>query len=111
MDATTAVRFHTGEVLISSAFRLAVIPLLGITLWQLLVYESLMAPVIMFHHSNVKLPEKADRLMRALIASLAIHRGASFAHAIRDRQQLLHHFLLLGSDRRDFPAPQQRASG
>jgi sterol desaturase/sphingolipid hydroxylase (fatty acid hydroxylase superfamily) len=74
MDATTALRFHTGEVLISSALRLAVIPLLGIALWQLLIYESLMAPVIMFHHSNVKFPEKADRWLRALIASPAIHR-------------------------------------
>jgi sterol desaturase/sphingolipid hydroxylase (fatty acid hydroxylase superfamily) len=74
MDATTALRFHTGEVLISSTLRLAVIPLLGIALWQLLIYESLMAPVIMFHHSNVKFPEKADRWLRALIASPAIHR-------------------------------------
>jgi len=74
MDATTALRFHTGEVLISSALRLAVIPLLGIALWQLLLYESLMMPVIMFHHSNVKFPEKADRWLRALIASPAIHR-------------------------------------
>jgi len=31
-------------------------------------------PVIMFHHSNVKFPEKADRWLRALIASPAIHR-------------------------------------
>src|SRR5262249_24918933 len=60
MDATTALRFHTGEVLISSALRLAVIPLLGIAPWQLLVYESLMMPVIMFHHSNVSFPEKVD---------------------------------------------------
>jgi len=74
MDATTALRFHTGEVLISSALRLAVIPLLGIALWQLLVYESLMLPVIMFHHSNVSFPEKVDRWLRALIASPAIHR-------------------------------------
>jgi sterol desaturase/sphingolipid hydroxylase (fatty acid hydroxylase superfamily) len=74
MDATTAIRFHTGEVLISAALRLAVIPLLGIALWQLLLYESLMMPVIMFHHSNVKFPEKADRRLRALIASPAIHR-------------------------------------
>ena len=74
MDATTALRFHTGEVLISAALRLAVIPLLGIALWQLLIYESLMAPVIMFHHSNVKFPEKADRWLRVLIATPAIHR-------------------------------------
>jgi sterol desaturase/sphingolipid hydroxylase (fatty acid hydroxylase superfamily) len=51
-----------------------VVPLLGIALWQLLIYESLMLPVIMFHHSNVKFPEKADRWLRALIASPAIHR-------------------------------------
>ncbi|MBO0726082.1 MAG: sterol desaturase family protein [Blastocatellia bacterium] len=74
MDATTAIRFHTGEVLISAALRLAVIPLVGITLWQLLLYESLMAPVILFHHSNVKIPEKLDRRLRALVVSPAVHR-------------------------------------
>src|SRR5262245_61411264 len=74
MDSTTALRFHTGEVLISSALRLAVIPLLGIMLWQLLVYESLMLPVILFHHSNVHFPEKVDQWLRALVVSPAIHR-------------------------------------
>lgn len=74
MDATTAIRFHTGEVLISAALRLVMIPLLGITLWELLFYESLMAPVILLHHSNVKFPEKVDRWIRALIVTPAIHR-------------------------------------
>jgi len=74
MDATTAIRFHTGEILISSALRLAVIPLFGITLWQLLVYELLMLPVILFHHSNVKFPEKIDRWLRVVVVSPAIHR-------------------------------------
>jgi sterol desaturase/sphingolipid hydroxylase (fatty acid hydroxylase superfamily) len=74
MDATTAIRFHTGEVLISAALRLVMIPLLGVTLLQLLTYESLMMPVILFHHSNVKIPEKADRWLRALVVSPAIHR-------------------------------------
>jgi sterol desaturase/sphingolipid hydroxylase (fatty acid hydroxylase superfamily) len=74
LDATTAIRFHTGEVLISASLRLALIPLLGVTLWQLLLYESLMAPVILFHHSNVQFPEKVDRWMRGLIVTPAIHR-------------------------------------
>src|SRR5499426_1825694 len=74
MDATTAIRFHTGEVLISAALRLVVIPLFGVTLLQLLTYESLMMPVILFHHSNVNFPEKADRWLRALLVSPAIHR-------------------------------------
>jgi sterol desaturase/sphingolipid hydroxylase (fatty acid hydroxylase superfamily) len=74
MDATTAVRFHTGEILISSALRLAVIPLLGITIFQLLFYEMLLLPVILFHHSNVRFPEKLDRLLRPIIVTPAIHR-------------------------------------
>ena len=74
MDATTATRFHTGEILISSALRLAVIPLLGITVGQLLAYEMLLLPVILFHHSNVQFPEKMDRWLRLLIVTPALHR-------------------------------------
>jgi sterol desaturase/sphingolipid hydroxylase (fatty acid hydroxylase superfamily) len=74
MDATTAVRFHTGEILISSALRLAVIPLLGITIYQLLFYKMLLLPVILFHHSNVRFPEKLDAHLRPIIVTPAIHR-------------------------------------
>jgi sterol desaturase/sphingolipid hydroxylase (fatty acid hydroxylase superfamily) len=74
MDATTAVRFHTGEILISSALRLAVIPLLGITIGQLLVYEMLLLPAIVFHHSNVRLPERLDAALRLILVTPALHR-------------------------------------
>jgi sterol desaturase/sphingolipid hydroxylase (fatty acid hydroxylase superfamily) len=74
MDATTALRFHPGEILISASLRLALIPLLGVTLPQLLLYDALLMPVILFHHSNVRFPERWDRLMRALLASPAMHR-------------------------------------
>jgi sterol desaturase/sphingolipid hydroxylase (fatty acid hydroxylase superfamily) len=74
MDATTATRFHTGEILISSALRLAVIPLLGITIHQLIVYEMLLLPVILFHHSNVRFPKRLDRWLRLVIVTPAIHR-------------------------------------
>ncbi len=74
MDATTGIRFHTGEILISSTLRLAVIPLLGITIGQLLVYEMLLLPVILFHHSNVRFSEKMDRWLRLVIVTPAIHR-------------------------------------
>lgn len=74
MDVTTAVRFHTGEILISAALRLALIPLLGVSLAQTLLYDALLLPVILFHHSNVRFPERFDRALRALIASPAMHR-------------------------------------
>jgi sterol desaturase/sphingolipid hydroxylase (fatty acid hydroxylase superfamily) len=74
LDVTTALRFHTGEIIISSALRLLVIPLIGASLWQVLFYEALLLPVIQFHHSNVYIPHKADRVLNLLIASPFMHR-------------------------------------
>ncbi len=74
MDVSTAVRFHTGEILISAVLRLGVIAILGLSLWQILLYDLLIIPFILLHHSNIKFPEKIDRLYRALFASPAMHR-------------------------------------
>lgn len=74
MDVTTALRFHIGEMVLSVLFRLAVIPLLGITIGELLLYELILQPVIYFHHSNIALPEAWDRLMRLAVVSPNMHR-------------------------------------
>src|SRR5688572_14597597 len=50
MDASSGVRFHTGEMVLSFLARLAVLPLIGVTVPQLLVYETISLPVILFHH-------------------------------------------------------------
>ena len=74
LDVTSTVRFHTGEIILSAALRLCLIPLLGISLWQVFLYDALLLPVIEFHHSNINLPERWDRALRFLIASPAMHR-------------------------------------
>ncbi len=74
MDVTTATRFHPGEIAISTILRLALMPLLGFSLAQLLLYDALLYPVIQFHHSNVRVPDRLDRILRMLIASPAMHR-------------------------------------
>src|SRR5262249_26263742 len=43
-------------------------------LWQVILYETILLPVIAFHHSNVALPERCDRLLRAVIVSPNLHR-------------------------------------
>lgn len=73
MDATSAFRFHTGEIMLSFIARLAVLPLLGMTMPQLLVYETVLLPVILFHHSNVRLPAKGDAALRWLIVTPWMH--------------------------------------
>lgn len=73
MDASTALRFHTGEIALSSMARLAILPLLGLTMVQLAVYEAILLPIIMFHHSNVWVPEKYDRVLRSMIVTPWMH--------------------------------------
>lgn len=74
MDVTTANRFHTGEILMSSLLRIPLIILLGLRVEQLALYEVLMFTVVQFHHANIGLPEKWDRLLRIFIVTPHMHK-------------------------------------
>ncbi len=74
MDVTTANRFHIGEIFFSSTFRILLIGLLGIYLWELVLYETLMFAVVQFHHSDIRIPRKVDVVLRAVIVSPNMHR-------------------------------------
>lgn len=73
LDATSGFRFHTGEILLSSLARLAVLPLLGMTVGEVVVYELIFLPIVLFHHSNVRLPGRIDRALRWLIVTPWMH--------------------------------------
>jgi len=73
MDATSAVRFHTGEIILSGAARIILLPVLGVSLPMLLVYELILLPVILFHHSNVRIAPAADGLLRPIIVTPWMH--------------------------------------
>jgi sterol desaturase/sphingolipid hydroxylase (fatty acid hydroxylase superfamily) len=73
MDASSGVRFHTGELILSFCARLLVLPLIGMTVSQLVVYEAVSLPVILFHHSNIRLSAGADRSLRWLIVTPWMH--------------------------------------
>ena len=73
MDATSAVRFHTGEIILSGVARLLVLPALGISLPMLLVYELVLLPVILFHHSNLRIGSTIDGMLRPFIVTPWMH--------------------------------------
>ena len=73
LSASSGLRFHTGEIVLSSCARLAVVPLLGMTVPQVLLYEAVLLPVILFHHGNVEIPPRADRWLRWLIVTPWMH--------------------------------------
>jgi sterol desaturase/sphingolipid hydroxylase (fatty acid hydroxylase superfamily) len=74
MDTTTAFRFHPGELLLFSISRLPVIILLGVDFHQVVLFEIVLNISTLFHHSNLHLPARWDRLLRAIIVSPDMHR-------------------------------------
>ena len=73
LDASSALRFHFGEVLLSSLVRAGVIILLGVPLLSVVVFETLLALSAMFHHSNLRLPHRLERALSFLIVTPSIH--------------------------------------
>lgn len=73
MDVTTAVRFHLGEQALGAVLRLGLIPLLGFTVWHIVIYESLLQMVIQFHHADVSIG-RYDRWLRLLIVTPNMHK-------------------------------------
>lgn len=74
LDSTSAVRFHPGEGALSVLARLPVAWALGMGIEHLVLYESILFPVVVFHHSNVGLPVRLERVLRMLIVTPPIHR-------------------------------------
>lgn len=74
IDVTTGLRFHPVEILLSMGIKLAVVAVLGPPAVAVLIFEVLLNATAMFNHSNVKLPESVDRILRLLVVTPDMHR-------------------------------------
>lgn len=73
LDASSGVRFHPVEMGLSFGARLVVLPLIGLTLPQVLLYEAIALPIVLFHHANIRTPERFDRILRLLVVTPRMH--------------------------------------
>lgn len=73
LDASTAVRFHFGELVISVAWRAAQIVVIGVSPAALKIWQTLLFPSVFFHHSNIELPGKLEKNLSRLIATPRLH--------------------------------------
>ncbi|WP_349359784.1 sterol desaturase family protein [Stappia sp.] len=74
IDVTTALRFHPLEIVISMAWKAAVVLAFGIPVMAVLVFEVVLNGAAMFNHANVKLPAALDRVLRLVIVTPDMHR-------------------------------------
>jgi len=73
MDASTALRFHFGEIALSVAYRAAQIRIIGpdpttVAGWQIFLFLC-----ILFHHSNVRLPLAWERRAAWFVVTPRLH--------------------------------------
>ena len=73
-DFSTGVRFHPLEILISMAYKLALVLVLAPSALSVLLFEVLLNGVSMFNHANARLPEGSDRLLRLMVVTPDMHR-------------------------------------
>jgi sterol desaturase/sphingolipid hydroxylase (fatty acid hydroxylase superfamily) len=83
IDATTGVRFHPFEILISLAIKVAVVLALGIPPVGVLIFEVVLNLTSMFNHTNARMPLRLDRLVRLVVVTPDMHR---VHHSIERRE-------------------------
>jgi sterol desaturase/sphingolipid hydroxylase (fatty acid hydroxylase superfamily) len=73
-DATTGLRFHPVEILISMGIKLAVVAALGPPAVAVLLFEVFLNATALFNHANIDLPRRADRILRLIVVTPDMHR-------------------------------------
>ena len=66
-DATTGLRFHPVEILISMGIKLAVVAALGPPAVAVPLFEVILNATALFNHANIDLPRPVDRVLRLFV--------------------------------------------
>lgn len=73
-DATTAVRFHPLEILLSMLYKAVCIVLIGGHPEAIIAFEIILNGAATFNHSNVNIPDKVDKVLSWFIITPDMHR-------------------------------------
>lgn len=73
MDVTTALRFHPGELVLSSFAKAGWVLVWGPTMIAWFLFEGLISLCAQFHHSNIDLPDSIERQLSHFIVTPRFH--------------------------------------
>jgi sterol desaturase/sphingolipid hydroxylase (fatty acid hydroxylase superfamily) len=73
LDASTALRFHFGEMALSVPYRMAQVLVVGGGAWPVGLWHLLLFVSILFHHSNMRLPEGFERRLVKVLVTPRMH--------------------------------------
>ena len=73
LDTTTALRFHAADMAISTPYRAAQVALIGVSPRALKIWQGWFFGSVLFHHSNLALPEWLERLLARFVTTPRMH--------------------------------------
>jgi sterol desaturase/sphingolipid hydroxylase (fatty acid hydroxylase superfamily) len=73
LDASTALRFHFGEILISIPWRALQVVAIGVSVPSFTTWQTFLLLSILFHHANVHLPATLERRLVRVVATPRMH--------------------------------------
>jgi sterol desaturase/sphingolipid hydroxylase (fatty acid hydroxylase superfamily) len=82
-DITTGLRFHPFEILLSMLIKFLTIAAFGIPVLAVVIFEIILNAASMFTHSNIRIPEKIEPVLRLFIVTPDMHR---IHHSINENE-------------------------
>ncbi len=73
MDASTGLRFHFGELVLSAGYRALQIVVIGAEPASVAVWQTVLLASILFHHSNIRLPVGLERVLVRVLVTPRMH--------------------------------------
>jgi sterol desaturase/sphingolipid hydroxylase (fatty acid hydroxylase superfamily) len=73
LDASTALRFHFGEMALSVLFRALQVALIGPADTALAIWQEALFASILFHHSNLDIPPDLERFLALVVVTPRMH--------------------------------------
>jgi sterol desaturase/sphingolipid hydroxylase (fatty acid hydroxylase superfamily) len=73
LDASTALRFHALDMVISAPWRAAQVALIGLSPRALRIWQAFFFLSILFHHSNLRLPRLWERRLASILTTPRMH--------------------------------------
>ena len=73
LDVSTAFRFHFAEVALSALFRVMQVAVIGPSYVAYVAYQLVFLVETQFHHSNVRLPVRVERVINYFIVTPRMH--------------------------------------
>lgn len=74
LEASTAFRFHPGELLISLGIRLLAVTLTGLPILGLIAFEIIYGFFNLFVHSDIRMRKSMERLLGLFFVTPSLHR-------------------------------------